>query len=630
MTLLGNTLRVRDVLLRNRIVSAPMERNYCSLDGTVTERYVAYLRARAAGGAALVFTEAAYVRADGRGRTRELGVHGDHVTPGLRVLADAVRAEGALLGVELNHAGRVARAAVSGFAPVAPSAVPYLDEQPRVPDTAEVAALARAYGEAAARCVQAGVDVLEIHAAHGYLIAQFLSPRTNHRDDDYGDPVRFANEVIAAVRRAAPSTPLFLRISAFEGVEGGLDADATLELVRRMRLDLVDVIDVTAGNYESGEWMVQPGEFPHGVLAPYASRYRDLGKLVSVAGRLSTGDAAEAVLRADHADLVMIGRALHADPEWPQKVLSGVAPRPCIACNQGCIDQLHTQQPIWCVVNPGTGHEWRRPRRAAVRRRRVVVIGGGVAGLEAARTCASRGHHVVLVESRDVLGGQYRLAAQLHSRPEFARLLDWYAGELGKSEVDIRTSTPADAALVAGLAPDVVVIATGGKGFVPPVPGVDLPHVSDVRAWLEAGQPLAGGTPVTVWGADRTGLATADAIVTAGHPVLLLGAQPELAPEAGPREKALAVGRLQTSPLAQIKLSTTVEAIEPRRILTGQGAHREWISVRGPLLISQGTTPAIPDLGDGTWHTHTVGEAAFAASAATAIREGAEVADLLE
>jgi 2,4-dienoyl-CoA reductase-like NADH-dependent reductase (Old Yellow Enzyme family) len=628
MTLLGTTLRVRDVLLRNRIVSAPMERNYGNLDGTVTERYVAYLRARAAGGAALVFTEAAYVRGDGRGRTRELGVHGDHVIPGLRSLADAVHAEGALLGVELNHAGRVARAAVSGFTPLAPSAVPHLDEQPRVPDAAEVATLARAYGEAAARCVRAGVDVLEIHAAHGYLIAQFLSPRTNHRDDVYADPVRFGNEVITAVRRAAPSTPLFLRISAFEGVEGGLEADATFDLVRRMRLDLVDVIDVTAGNYESGEWMVQPGEFSRGVLAPYAARYRDLGKIVSVAGRLSTGDVAEAVLRAGHADLVAVGRALHADPDWPRKALAGVSPRPCIACNQGCIDQLHTQQPIWCVVNPDTGHEWRRPPRVAVRRRRVVVIGGGVAGLEAARTSASRGHDVVLVESRDVLGGQYRLAAQLHSRPEFMRLLDWYATELEESQVDIRTSTRADANVVADLAPDVVVVATGGRAFMPPVPGIDLPHVSDVRAWLEAGQPLAGGTPVTVWGADRAGVATAEAIITAGHSVLLVGTQPELAPEAGPREKTLAVRRLQASPLARIELSTTVEAIEPGRLLTCRGAHREWIGAPGPLLISQGTIPATPNLGDGNWRTHTIGEAAFATSAATAIREGANVVTL--
>jgi 2,4-dienoyl-CoA reductase-like NADH-dependent reductase (Old Yellow Enzyme family)/thioredoxin reductase len=643
--LLGSPLEVGGVVLRNRIVSPPIERNYCALDGSVTERYIAYLRARAAGGAALLFTEATYVRADGRGRLREMGAHDDHVIPGLRVLAGAVHAEGALLGVELVHAGRVAQTFVSGFQPVAPSPVPCEisgGEMPRELATQEIGEIVRSFADAARRCVEAGVDVISIHGAHGYLIHQFLSPRTNLRTDEYADPVRFLNEVLVAVRDAAPETPLFLRLSAFEGVEDGLDADATRALADRMRLDLVDVIDISAGSYEAGEWIVQPGEMPRGVLAPYAARYRDLGKIVSVAGRIATGEAAEAILQASDADLVCVGRALHADPAWSRKVLAGEPPRPCIACNQGCIDYHPTHQPIWCLANPDTGREWVPAPPPPAARRRVLVIGAGPAGLEAARTAAERGHEVLLVEEQAQIGGQYRLSARLPTRAEFGRLLDWYGAELERLKVDVSLSTRADVALVERIGPDAVVIATGSVGATPDIPGIDLPRVADLREWLAQWLDRSPAVPdeetVTVWGADRVGVAAADVLAARGARVLLLGAQPELAPEAGRREKILVVPRLRANPRVRIELGATLEAVEPDRLLVGRVGAREWHEVSGPVLVSQGTVPVRPSLGQGDWKTYVIGEASLgtvhvptvvaggpipAGSADAAIREGA-------
>jgi 2,4-dienoyl-CoA reductase-like NADH-dependent reductase (Old Yellow Enzyme family) len=621
--MLGTPWQVGRLTLRNRIVSPPMERNYSTVDGRVTDRYIAYLRARAAGGAALLFTEATYIRADGRGRTRQLGAHGDHCIPGLRALADAVHAEGALIGVELNHSGRVGEYYVSGLQSVAPSAVPFGGRMPRVLSTAEVEELVAAFADAARRCVEAGIDVIELHAAHGYLIHEFLSHRTNQRTDRYGDPVAFLNEVLVAVRAAGPETTIFVRLSAFEGVDGGLTAEQTLELAGRMRLDLLDAIDISCGSYEAGEWIVQPGEFERGVLAPFAERYRGLGKTVCVAGRLSTGDAAEAVLRAGQADLVAIGRALHADPQWSAKVLSGRAPRPCIACNQGCIDTVHTQQPIWCVVNPDTGHELAAARRPpASVRRTVLVAGGGVAGLEAARSAAERGHRVVLVEAGPALGGQFAIAASLASRPEFGRLIDWYADELARLGVDVRLSTPGDAALVTSLNPDEVINATGGVGARPPIPGIGSARVRDVRDWLAAPGSVAPEETVVIWGADRVGVAAADAIAADGHSVLIVGAQPALAPEAGRREKILAVPRLEANPAVRIELAATVESIEPDRILLGRDGSRQWLTVSGPVLVSQGTVARPLDLGPRR-SVVEVGDAGFGTTADDAIRSGA-------
>ncbi len=621
---LGSPLRVGRHELRNRVVSPPMERNYGTPDGRVTGRYVDYLRARAAGGAALVFTEATYVRADGRGRVRQLGAHGDHVVPGLRTLADAVHAEGALLGVELNHAGRVADPAVSGFQPVAPSAVPYRGRSPRELSTAEIGELVAAFGSAARRCARAGVDVLEVHAAHGYLVHQFLSPRTNRRVDRYADPMLFLAEVLERVRGAAPDATVFLRLSAFEGVAGGLDAAATLELAGRMPLHLLDAFDISAGCYEAGEWMVQPGEVDRGVLAPHSARFRPFGKPVGVAGRIPTGDTAEEILRSGAADFVSVGRAQHADPAWTNTVLAGGSPRPCIGCNQGCIDELHTQRPIWCLANPGTGHEGAVPASAPVCRR-VLVVGAGVAGLEAARTMALAGHDVTVLEAEAGIGGQFRLAARLPSKPEFGRLLDWYAAELSRLAVDVRLSTVADAGIVERHAADVLIVAVGGTGLRPPVPGIGQPRVVDLRDWLRRPRPLHRDHVLTIWGADRAGTAVADAAATAGQRLLILEAGNELAPEAGPREKVLMLRRLTANPGVEIRLDTTLEAIDADRLLVGHAGDREWIDVRGPVVVSQGTVPRHITSGQGDWRTVVVGEAGLASSAAEAVRQGAAV-----
>lgn len=602
---LSEPFKLGHLTLRNRVTMAPMERNYCDIEGHLTERYIAYLEARARGGVALVTTEASYVRADGKGRLRQMGVHEDEMIPGMKNLAKRIHGHGALLGVEINHGGRTAQARVSGLRPVAPSPVPCQVAGGDVPlelEEDEIQSLVASYADATRRCAEAGVDVVIIHAGHGYLIHQFMSPRTNLRSDTWASPTKFLDAVIEAVRRNAGSMLVTARISAFEGAADGLDADATYEILSQSRLDSVDLIDVSAGSYEGREWIVQPGELPQGLLRHHARRYQSLGRPVGVAGRINSVEVAEDIVLTGDADVVTMARALHADPDWTRKVFAGFNPRPCIACNL-CIDLLGTGEPIPCTVNADVGLEYeRRSLRtecdmvATVAARepkedlhaRVTIVGAGPSGLEAARLLSDAGLQVTLFERESQIGGQFALASSLHEYPEYGRILNWYSRELERLSVNIRLNVEVDVAAVAATEPDAILIATGATGYRPSVPGIDLPHVADIRDWIRQGREVVDGVTYAIWGTDREAVAVADDIEHRGGRVLIFGATSELAADVGARAKILVLPRLYKSAKVDILLGVGLKEIRSSCVVLDMGGRVDSVSVEGPLLISQG------------------------------------------
>jgi 2,4-dienoyl-CoA reductase-like NADH-dependent reductase (Old Yellow Enzyme family)/thioredoxin reductase len=594
--------------LRNRLASAPMERNYGTTDGHITEQYIDYLVTRAKAGLGMVTTEATYIRADGKGRTHQLGLHTDEMIPGLRKLTDALHAEGALAAVEINHGGRTAQTALSGYKNVAPSPVACEvagGEVPRELTVEECHELVEAYAQAARRAVNAGFDVINIHGAHGYLIHQFMSPISNHRTDEFAAPERFMNLVIDAVRAAVPDTIVGMRVSVVEGPADGISAEQQVAIIAKAHLEHLDFLDISAGSYEAGEWIVQSGEWKPGILAGYARAYRQFGLPLGMAGRLNSPAIIEEVLREETCDFVSLARAIHADPAFVGGVLRGERYRPCIACNV-CIDNLGLGQ-VTCTVNPAVGRSRVPVPTPAVREgSHVVVVGAGPAGLTAARELAEAGAQVTVLDDGSRAGGQFALAERMKSTPDFHRFTEWSAEENARLGVDVRLGSHVDTDHLDGLArdtaADAVVLATGGLRPGARFRGGDSANVMDVRAWLaahpevidaDAPQPVLPGA-VTIWGADSVAMSVADTLADRGTAVLLIGPQAALAPESGRRAKILAVPRLEGNPRVRIRLQSTIEEYDGGRVrISGPGVAPggEWLDAPGPLLVSRSVIP---------------------------------------
>jgi len=484
-------------------------------DHLPTDDFIAYQQARARGGTGLIVLEAVAIAPSGLLTSRTLGGYLPGMVDGYRRVAEAVQAEGTKLFVQLFHGGREVIASGPRPVVVSASALPShrYHTEPRALRTDEVEQLVADYARCAAIAADAGLDGIEVTAAHGYLGEQFFNPEWNVRDDRYGEPARFVSEVLQAVRAAAPGLALGVRLSA--------DSAAARDVAPALA-PLVDYVHIAVGNsatFDGCSGIVPPPPAPRNLIAELTDPFR-LGPPLIATTRVIDPVEADAMVGRGVADAFGMNRALITDPDMPNKARDGVAPLRCIGCNV-CIEHYHNVTPIRCAQNPRTGRERTLPRPAeAHTRRRVVVVGGGPAGLAAAAEAGAAGHDVVLLERADAIGGQVRLAGANASHRELTTSLTAnYTALLDRPNVELRLGTEADAALVQGLEPDLVVLATGARPAPPrhALEGVEVLQVWDV---LEGARP-SGRIVIADWGGDAAALDCAELLAAEGRDVTL-------------------------------------------------------------------------------------------------------------
>ncbi len=517
--------KINRLELKNRIVMLPMLMAYAEQDNTVSVRDEAFYRARAEGGAGLIIVPAAV---SDRGRLP--GMHGlwkDDFVPGLQRLADVIHDGGSRFFLQLFHCGRNGnRDTLGGLDPWGPSAIPspiYKGEVTAM-SLEQIGEAERMFADAAVRAKRAGADGVEISGTVGYLLAQFMSPLTNVREDAYGgseeNRLRFPLEIVRSVRQAVGCDfPMGIRISGAQMMEGGYDITCMQRFCARLEEEgLVDYVSVTGGWHESPVPLVTY-HVPEGAYACMADAIRRVVTVpVMMSNRINSGEAAEELLRKGIVDFAGVARGFLADAAFAEHLRTGKAVNQCQGCNRGCIEAIFARKPVSCAFNPDTGMEYlenRRPRRE--KGQKVLVIGGGPAGMEAAAKAAERGCAVTLVTREKKLGGQLNLACLPPRKEDLAVFREYMIARLHDLGVRILTETEADEDLIRACSPDLAVLATGSEPKLPDVPGIE--RALTARDVLTAeGERLAAlrrGSTVIV-GGGATGLDTAHFLAMSG------------------------------------------------------------------------------------------------------------------
>jgi len=573
---LFSPLKIGPMEVSNRIALAPMA-NYMSDErGTVTQPQIDFMEARAKGGTGLLIVGSIYVQhPHARFGVGQLGLYEDSLIPGYKQLTQAVKAHGSKVAAQLHHAGRqTTRAAIEGQQPVAPSPIArggkYSDE-PRELSVAEIHEIVEAYGETARRCVEAGFDAIELHCAHGYLPCEFLSPFSNKRGDAYGGDLdgrlKFPLELLKKIKGVVgDDIPVWCRVVGSELVEGGLTIEDIKVISKRLVEAGAAAISVSRG-IAPYYWTVSNYYFDHGYSVPYAAAIKaELDVPVMIAGRITEPEHAEGILEGGKADIVNLGRALIADPEWPNKAASGRSEdiRPCISCNKGCHDPNKKVRHTICLVNAEAGREGEFKIVPARQPKKVMIAGGGPAGLEAARVAALRGHEVTLYEKQEQLGGRWRLGSQVPCKEHFIQLIEYTRDQAVKHGAKIELGRPITAKDVDALKPDVTIVATGAMPIIPPIPGADQDYV------VTSDDVLAGrvevGESVVVVGGGACGAETADFLAVRGKKVAVVEMLETMCPDMLPDAKYFLMERLEKAGVPTM-VSTKVEEIGDHRVV---------------------------------------------------------------
>jgi 2,4-dienoyl-CoA reductase-like NADH-dependent reductase (Old Yellow Enzyme family)/thioredoxin reductase len=597
-------VRIGQMKLKNRIVMPPMGTNYAEAGGAVSQRMLGYYEARARGGVGLIIVEgsAPSLRCNiafQGSSSYQASLGDDKFIPGWQRLTEAAHKYGAKIAIQIMHGtlenwdGKLVQVGPSPV--VVPARIMgVFGGPPHELTVEEIAERAGWFASAARRAKEAGFDGVEIHGAHQYIVAAFLSSATNQRKDKYGGSVenkaRFLMEILQAVRREVGSGfPVWVRFNAQEwGVENGITIDETKQMVPLAVEAGAQALHVSA--YGAGSYITTaPIPDTAGFLVPLADEVKKLTKVPVIAvGRLDV-ELGEKILEEGKADLIAIGRRLLADPDLPNKAAGGRLDEviPCIGCME-CIERLAFDgrgEGVTCVVNPALGKEKAYEMKPVTKAKNVVVVGGGPAGMEAAIVAAKRGHKVTLLEKEAKLGGQLNIAALPPFKGDILPWIDYLVNQVKKTGVKVELNTDATAEIVTRKKPDAVIIAAGGTPAMPDITGIDRSNVVTAQDVLSGKARV--GQNVVIIGGGMVGCETAHYLAKQGKTVTIIEILKRMANDMFLMTRRRLMDGLRNKNVTLLA-STTCEEIKEGSVLVATGEGKKETIPAETVIIAVG------------------------------------------
>lgn len=622
-------IQIGPITINNRFVMPPMSNNFALSTGELSERSLYYYQERAKGGFGLITIEATVIDPSSKGGPRKHCLFNDSQIPALKKVCDACHRYGAKVMIQLQQAGPEGSAKAAGYPLKSASRIQasWSKDMPLEMTTKQIYELIELYGDAAIRAQTAGVDAIEIHMAHGYLISSFISPQTNKRVDEFGgcfeNRMRLARLIIENIRqKVGHRVALLARINSCDEVPGGITVEDAMVIASYLESLGIDAIDVSRSVHLKDEYMWAPSLIHQGFNLEHVKKIKAAVSLpVITVGRYNDPFLPDLVIKKGYADLIAMGRQAIADPHFPNKAAGNKCEEitPCIACLQGCVKNMFCGKPIECLVNPFVGYEKELNQKATVIKK-VMVIGGGVAGMYAAYQLAKKGHHVALFEKESVLGGQMRLAAIPPGKGDITQMVRNEIVLCQKYHVDIFLNKEVEEADIINFAPEVLIIATGAQPLSLPITGIEY--------CINANDVLDGKVQchhrVLIIGGGLVGCETADFLAQRNFEVTLVEAKEDIALDIIAEQKIFLLESFQKNHV-QIFVNSKVRKIVEDGVIIERFQREEQLRGFDSIVLALGSKSYQPFNKKIIENQYVIGDAFKPRRAIDALKEAREI-----